>query len=132
MKGHKMSHALILIIWMITLLPTFPSSILAEVKEKEIPVQGGIYRRPLEFKPKTLDPALSVDIHAVTAIQQIFDGLVQFDQDLNIIPAISKSWKISSDGLAYTFFLREGVKFHNGREVTAKDFVYSFTRILLQ
>ena len=130
MKGHKMSHALILIIWMITLLPTFPSSILAEVKEKEIPVQGGIYRRPLEFKPKTLDPALSVDIHAVTAIQQIFDGLVQFDQDLNIIPAISKSWKISSDGLAYTFFLREGVKFHNGREVTAKDFVYSFTRIL--
>ena len=130
MKGHKMSHALILIIWMITLLPTFPSSILAEVKEKEIPVQGGIYRRPLEFKPKTLDPALSVDIHAVTAIQQIFDGLVQFDQDLNIIPAISKSWKISSDGLAYTFFLREGVKFHNGREVIAKDFVYSFTRIL--
>jgi oligopeptide transport system substrate-binding protein len=99
-------------------------------KGKEKPVLGGIYRRPLEFMPKTLDPALSTDIYAVTIIQQIFDGLVQFDNNLNIIPAIAKSWKISHDKLTYTFYLREGVKFHNGREVTAKDFVYSFTRIL--
>ena len=69
-------------------------------------------------------------MYSVTVIQQVFDGLVQFDKDLNIIPAIAKSWKISPDGLTYTFYLREGVKFHNGREVTAKDFVYSFTRIL--
>jgi len=101
---------------------------LAEVKE--IPTPGGTYRRPLEFNPKTLDPALSVDIHAVTVIQQIFDGLVQFDKDLNVIPAIAKSWKISRDGLTYTFYLREGVKFHNGREVTADDVVYSFTRMI--
>ncbi len=93
-------------------------------------VLGGTYRRPLESMPKTLDPALSIDIYAVTVIQQLFDGLVQFDKDLNVIPAIARSWKISSDGLTYTFSLREGVKFHNGREVTAKDFVYSFTRII--
>jgi len=98
--------------------------------EKEIPVKGGIYRRPLEFNPKTLDPALSIDMYAVTVIQQVFDGLVQFDKDLNIIPAIAKSWKISPDGLTHLFFLREGVKFHNGREVTAKDFAYSFTRMI--
>jgi peptide/nickel transport system substrate-binding protein/oligopeptide transport system substrate-binding protein len=93
------------------------------------PVLGGTYRRPLEFMPKTLDPASSTDIYAVTVIQQLFDGLVQFDKDLNIIPAIAKSWKISHDGLTYTFYLRAGVTFHNGREVTSKDFVYSFTRI---
>lgn len=97
---------------------------------EERPALGGTYRRPLEFMPKTLDPALSTDIYAVTIIQQLFDGLVQFDKDLNIIPAIAKSWKISSDGLTYTFYLREGVKFHSGREVTSKDFVYSFTRII--
>jgi len=97
---------------------------------EENPVIGGTYRRPLEFMPKTLDPALSTDIYAVTIIQQLFDGLVQFDNNLNIIPAIAKSWKISHDGLTYTFYLREGVRFHNGREVTAKDFVYSFTRII--
>ena len=96
----------------------------------EIPGAGGIYRRPLEFSPKTLDPALSIDMYSTTVIQQIFDGLVQFDKDLNVIPAIAKSWKISPDGLTYTFYLREGVKFHNGREVTAQDFVYSFTRII--
>ncbi len=56
--------------------------------------------------------------------------MVQFDKDLNVIPAIAKSWKISPDGLTYTFYLREGVKFHNGREVTAEDFIYSFTRII--
>jgi peptide/nickel transport system substrate-binding protein/oligopeptide transport system substrate-binding protein len=102
----------------------------AEGKEKESPAQGGIYRRPLEFVPRTLDPALTTDIYSVAIIQQLCDGLVQFDKDLNIIPAIAKSWKISHDGLTYTFFLKEGVKFHHGREVTADDFVYSFSRII--
>ena len=72
-------------------------------KEEEKAVWGGIYRRPLQFMPKTLDPAFSTDIYAVTVIQQLFDGLVQFDKDLNIIPAAAKSWKISPDGLTYTF-----------------------------
>jgi len=97
---------------------------------EEKPAWGGTYRRALEFMPKTLDPAFSTDIYAVTVIQQLFDGLVQFDKDLNIIPAIAKLWKISHDGLTYTFYLREGVRFHNRREVTSKDFVYSFTRII--
>ncbi len=102
----------------------------AQGKESDTPKRGGIYRRPLEFSPKTLDPVLSADIYAVTVVQQVFDGLVQFDKDLNVIPAIAKSWKISPDGLTYTFYLRQGVKFHNGREVTADDVVYSFTRII--
>ena len=99
-------------------------------KSQETPVLGGIYRRPLEFMPRTLDPALLADIYSVTIIQQLLDGLVQFDQNLNVIPAIAKSWKISHDGLTYTFFLREGVRFHNGRGVTSADFVYSFSRII--
>ena len=102
----------------------------AQEKEKEIPKRGGVYRRPLEFSPKTFDPALCADMYAVIIIQQVFDGLVQFDKDLNVIPAIADSWRISTDGLIYSFSLRKGVKFHNGREVTAKDFVYSFTRII--
>jgi peptide/nickel transport system substrate-binding protein/oligopeptide transport system substrate-binding protein len=109
----------------------FQKNLSAETRgEREVPSQGGVYRRPLEFNPKTLDPALAIDIYSVTVIQQIFDGLVQFDKDLNVIPAIAKSWKISPDGLTYTFYLREGVKFHNGREVTADDIIYSMTRII--
>jgi peptide/nickel transport system substrate-binding protein/oligopeptide transport system substrate-binding protein len=101
-----------------------------KISKREVPVVGGTYRRPLEFNPKSFDPALSIDMYSTTVIQQIFDGLVQFDKNLNVVPATAKSWKISPDGLTYTFYLREGVKFHNGREVTAKDFVYSFTRIV--
>jgi oligopeptide transport system substrate-binding protein len=101
-----------------------------KVLKKGEPVLGGTYRRPLQFMPKTLDPAFSTDIYAVTVIQQLFDGLVQFDKDLNVIPAIAKSWKISPDGLTYTFYLREGVKFHHGRGAIADDFVYSLTRII--
>ncbi len=102
---------------------------MAQTRDKEVPLQGGIYRRPLEFMPRTFDPALARDIYSITIIQQLFDGLIQIDQNLNVIPAIARSWKISPDGLTYTFFLREGVKFHNGREIVAEDFVYSFTRM---
>ena len=96
----------------------------------ETPALGGIYRRPLEFAPGTFDPSFSTDIYGVSIIQQIFDGLVQFDKNLNIIPGIAKSWTISPDGLTYTFFLREGVRFHNQREVTSEHVIYSFTRIM--
>ena len=91
---------------------------------------GGVYRAPLPWSPRTLDPAFSTDIYSVTLIQQIFDGLVQFDQNLNVVPALATNWKVSSDGLVYTFNLRSNANFHNGRQVTAEDFVYSFTRIL--
>ncbi|HXG02387.1 MAG TPA: ABC transporter substrate-binding protein, partial [Candidatus Binatia bacterium] len=62
--------------------------------------------------------------------QQIFDGLVQFDRTLTIAPALAEFWRASRDGLTWTFTLRKGVKFHHGRELTADDVVYSFTRIL--
>ena len=77
-----------------------------------------------------LDPAFLTDIYATSVAQQIFDGLVQFDVNLNVVPCIAKSWEASRDGLVWTFHLRQGVKFHHGREVHADDFVYTFTRIL--
>lgn len=89
-----------------------------------------IYRYPLRDTVKSLDPTFMQDIYSHTIIPQIFDGLVQYDNNLNIIPSIAESWKISEDGLIYTFYLRKGVRFHNGREVKAQDFVYSFKRLL--
>lgn len=94
------------------------------------PKYGGVYRRPLGNNPSTLDPALITDTYGHTVAQQIFDGLVQYDGSLSIVPAIAQSWRGSRDGLSWTFNLRKGVKFHNGREVVADDVVYSFTRIL--
>ena len=70
------------------------------------------------------------DIYSRTVVTQISKGLVQFDAHLNPIPAIAEFWEASRDGRIWTFALRQGVQFHHGREVTAQDFVYSFTRLL--
>jgi len=59
---------------------------------------------------------------------EIFSGLVTLDSNLNVIPDIADSWALSADGRAYTFHIRDGVKFQDGREVTAGDFKYSVER----
>jgi oligopeptide transport system substrate-binding protein len=78
--------------------------------------------------PLTLDPALARSDTSLTYIVEIFSGLVSFDPELNLVPEIAERWEISSDGKTYTFYLRDSVKFHNGREVTASDFKYSIER----
>lgn len=70
------------------------------------------------------------DIYSRSVSQQIFDGLVQFDQNLTISPALASFWKASRDGLTWTFTVRNGVAFHHGRELTADDVAFSFTRLV--
>jgi oligopeptide transport system substrate-binding protein len=78
--------------------------------------------------PITLDPAISADMSSHTYVMQVFSGLVRLDHDLNIVPDIAESWDKSADGRAYTFHLRQGVKFHSGSDVNAADFKYSWER----
>jgi oligopeptide transport system substrate-binding protein len=78
--------------------------------------------------PLTLDTAIAADMSSYIYVMQIFSGLVRLDQKLNIVSDIAESWEESSDGKTYTFHLRQGVKFHNGREVKAADFKYSWER----
>lgn len=86
----------------------------------------------------SLDPAFAKDQATMWADNQLYNGLVQIDEQLNIIPCIAKSWNISDDGLMYTFHLRNDVFFHNhelfpegnGRKVIAQDFVFAFNRII--
>jgi len=89
-----------------------------------------VYRRPIGNDPSTLDPALIADSYGRAVAQQIFDGLVSFDETLAITPALAEFWRASRDGLTWTFTLRKGVRFHHGRELTADDVVYSLTRLL--
>jgi peptide/nickel transport system substrate-binding protein/oligopeptide transport system substrate-binding protein len=102
----------------------------ASAQERESSARPAAYRRPLGNDPATLDPARIRDIFGLSVSQQIFDGLVEFDQTLTIVPAIAQYWKATRDGLTWTFSLRRGVKFHHGRDVTADDVVYSLTRLL--
>jgi oligopeptide transport system substrate-binding protein len=86
----------------------------------------------------SLDPAFAKDQACIWACNQIYNGLVQLNDKLEILPCIAISWKISDDGLLYTFHLRNDIYFHDhelfengkGRKVIASDFVYSFNRII--
>ena len=88
-----------------------------------------IYYR-LNANPTTLDPALITDVPSASVAAKLFNGLVRLDDKLNVAPDIAKRWEISGDGLRYRFFLKRGVRFSNGREVTAGDFKYSFERVM--
>ncbi|MBE9513988.1 MAG: peptide ABC transporter substrate-binding protein [Chloroflexi bacterium] len=78
--------------------------------------------------PMTLDPAISSEMRSHTYVMQIFSGLVRLDEGLEVVPDIAESWERSEDGKSYTFSLRRGVKFHDGRELKAADFKYSWER----
>jgi oligopeptide transport system substrate-binding protein len=94
------------------------------------PARPGVYRRPLGNEPGSLDPPRIVDVYGRSIANQVFDGLVEYDNTLTIVPALAQYWKASRDNLTWTFTLRKGARFHNGREVTADDVVYSLTRLL--
>ena len=87
-------------------------------------------RLRLTDDPTTLDPAYIVDVPGGQVAAKIFDGLVSYDDKARIVPGLASSWSVSPDGLTYTFNIRPGVKFSNGREVTSADFKYSFERVL--
>jgi oligopeptide transport system substrate-binding protein len=92
-------------------------------------IENYLYYR-LNANPSTLDPAHIVDVTGGLIAAKLFNGLVRLDGHLGIIPDIASHWNVSKDGLTYTFFLKRGVRFSNGREVRARDFRYSFMRVL--
>ena len=85
----------------------------------------------------SLDPAFSKDNADIWATNQLFNGLVQMDENMNVEPCIAKAWEITDSATVYTFTLRNDVRFHKDtlfgkdstRTVTAEDFVYSLSRL---
>lgn len=86
----------------------------------------------------SLDPAFARTQSNIWAVNQLFNGLVQLDDSLQVLPDLAKNWEITPNGRVYTFFIRTDVQFHkhvafaradSTRGVTAQDFVYSFSRL---
>jgi peptide/nickel transport system substrate-binding protein len=86
----------------------------------------------------SLDPAFARNQANIWAVNQIYNGLFELDQQLNVVPCLVDNWKLSEDSKTYTFAIKQGVHFQDsevfedgkGRELTADDFVYSFKRVL--
>jgi len=93
------------------------------------PKQGGAVTVTFKDDIPTLDPAIGYDWKNWSMIKSVFDGLLDYKPGTTeIVPDLAESYDISKDGLTYTFKLRHGVKFQNGREMKAADVKYSLER----
>tara|TARA_B100000029_G_scaffold516253_2_gene628054 strand:+ start:55689 stop:57362 length:1674 start_codon:yes stop_codon:yes gene_type:complete len=80
--------------------------------------------------PRTLDPAIAYDVVTWPLVRTLFNGLIDYDDNLNLIPWNAESWAISDDGCLFTFKLRSDIHFSNGRQVTSEDYIFSLERVL--
>lgn len=90
---------------------------------------GGILKVGLSADPAELDPHKTSLTAAWHVIEHVYNGLVTTNAALEPVPSLAESWDISEDGIEYTFHLRQGVNFHNGRAFVAEDVKYSYERI---
>lgn len=122
-------------LFFLILIPAFLLSTCVEEYEEDA---GSVFRYNEPLGILSLDPAYARDKTMIWPDNQIYNGLVQLDENLNVLPCIASSWDISEDGRVYNFYLRSDVYFHphriftggRGRKLTADDFVFSFSRIL--
>lgn len=84
----------------------------------------------LQNLPDVLDPNVTNNSFAAPFLNNLFEGLVTYDKDNNLVGGNAESWTISEDGLTYTFTLRDGLKWSDGSPLTAQDYLYTMKRIL--
>lgn len=90
--------------------------------------EAGVLRYPIPNNPSSLDPAVVQDGDTLDMLQQIYEGLVGWDENNDVVGLLAESWEISADGTEYTFKVRKGVKFHDGTDLTAEDIKRSIER----
>ena len=81
-------------------------------------------------EPGSLDPALAQGTHESWVLENVFEGLMTFDEKGELVKGMAKDYKISDDGLIYTFTIRDDAKWSNGEPVKAEDFEFAWKRAL--
>jgi oligopeptide transport system substrate-binding protein len=105
------------------------ATMFAPLASGETPKQGGAAVVTFNNDLTTLDPQVGYDWQNWSVIKSIFDGLMDYKPGTTELePDLAKEYTVSDDGLTYTFKLRDGLKFHNGRPVTSADVKYSLER----
>ncbi|MGX1500697.1 oligopeptide transport system substrate-binding protein [Labrenzia sp. MBR-25] len=89
-----------------------------------------VYHRGNTADPETLDQHKTSTTYEAHILRDLYEGLVAYGADGQIIPGVASEWKVSDDGKTYTFMLRDDAKWSNGDPVVAGDFVYSLQRIM--
>jgi len=94
----------------------------------EAPKPTGTLVVALSTNPNTLDQPITAERNAHNASRQMFDSLLWINDEGELEPELAEKWEVSDDGLEYTFYLRQGVTFHNGEPFTADAVVFSWNR----
>ncbi len=112
-----------------TAAPAEEAAVTAEAETVSEPKMGGSVTVGISNDLDTsLDPHTSTSAGKREIFYNLFEGLVKSDEDGNFVPALAESYEISDDATLFTFHLRQGVKFHNGSDMTAEDVVYTLDR----
>ena len=90
--------------------------------------RGGTLRVATTKDAEVLDPSNIVSDVELRLCEQLFNGLVSIDENLNIVPDIAEEWAVTNDATHFEFKLRRGVLFHHGRELTADDVIFTIER----
>lgn len=101
-----------------------------DARSERLNPDENILRIAVPSDPRSLDPAIAYDVVTWPLVRTLFHGLIDYDDDLNLVPWHARSWTISEDGRTITFKLRQDIRFSNGRAITSEDFAYSLERIL--
>ncbi|WP_372422615.1 peptide ABC transporter substrate-binding protein [Salinarimonas chemoclinalis] len=91
--------------------------------------QEVVYNRGNDTDPSSLDQHKTSTVAEAHLLRDLYEGLVVYDTEAEVIPGVAESWEVSDDGTVYTFRLREDARWSNGDPVTASDFVFAFRRI---
>jgi ABC-type transport system substrate-binding protein len=96
----------------------------------EVEEESRVLKTTINGTPSTLDPAMAFDQQSAKIFINVHAGLLTPGLGVEIYPGVAKNWYVEEDNLTWIFNLKKGIKFHNGREVTAQDVKYSFERLL--
>jgi peptide/nickel transport system substrate-binding protein len=96
----------------------------------QTPRPGGVLVSAQTTEATGLDPQLVPAISRSRRSPLMYNQLVRFDPDMNPVPELAESWEIARDGVTWTFKLRQGVKFHDGQELTSADVKFTFDRLI--
>ncbi len=97
----------------------------------QTPTRGGTFRFAFDTDVRSLDPHIAYDAVSGAGLHLVYETLVDYAPGTTeLVPSLATRWDVSADGREYTFHLRDGVRFHNGRRFTADDVRRSFERML--
>ena len=108
-----------IVLGLAAVLPSIGSEIQAEKRELRVSFAW----------PTFIDPAVGSDFSSSSSFTNLYDSLVYPTPEGDVVPAVAERWETSEDGLTWTFYLRQGIKFHDGTDLTAEDVAFSMERL---